>query len=177
LILNKKLYEYVMLRWAGIRVVCASLCGIGIPYAASGQATSPALVVKAVAEIETLATRDGRDVVKLTPANRVVPGDQVIYTLEIRNPGRTAVRDPVVTYGVPSHMMYVADSATGPGAEVRYSIDDGRTFDRPENLRVNDADGHSRPAKADDYTHIRWKLKNTLKSKSVAFARFRAIVK
>jgi uncharacterized repeat protein (TIGR01451 family) len=166
-----------MLRRTGIRVIGAALCGIGIPYAASGQATSQALVIKAVAEVETRAVQDGRDIVKLAPASRVVPGDQVIYTLEIRNPGRTAVRDPVVTYGVPSHMMYVADSATGPGAEVRYSVDDGRTFDRPENLRVNDADGNSRPAKADDYTHIRWKLKNTLKSKSVAFARFRAIVK
>jgi uncharacterized repeat protein (TIGR01451 family) len=166
-----------MLKWVGVHVLCASLCGIGIPYAASGQATSRALVVKAIAEVETHAMRDGRDTTKLTPANRVVPGDQVIYTLEIRNSGRTAVRDPVITYGVPSHMMYVADSATGPGAEVRYSVDDGRTFDRPENLRVNDALGHSRPAKADEYTHIRWKLRNTLKSKSVAFARFRAIVK
>ena len=166
-----------MLRRAGIRVVGAVLCGIGIPYAASGQATSGALVIKAVAEVETRAVQDGRDIVKLAPANRVVPGDQVIYTLEIRNPGRTAVRDPIVTYAVPSHMMYVADSATGPGAQVRYSVDGGRVFDRPENLRVSDADGHSHPAQPDDYTHIRWKLKNTLKSKSVAFARFRAIVK
>jgi len=166
-----------MLRRTGIRVIGAALCGIGIPYAASGQATSQPLVIKAVAEVETRAVQDGRDIVKLAPANRVVPGDQVIYTLEIRNPGRTAVRDPVVTYAVPSHMMYVADSATGPGAEVRYSVDDGHFFDRPENLRVSDADGHSRPAKPGDYTHIRWKLRNTLKSKSVAFARFRAVVK
>jgi uncharacterized repeat protein (TIGR01451 family) len=166
-----------MLRRAGIRVVGAVLCGIGIPYAASGQATSEPLVIKAVAEVETRAVQDGRDIVKLAPANRVVPGDQVIYTLEIRNPGRTAVRDPIVTYAVPSHMMYVADSATGPGAEVRYSVDDGHFFDRPENLVVRDADGHPRAAKAYDYTHIRWKLRNALKSKSVAFARFRAVVK
>jgi len=166
-----------MLKRIRIRVIVAALCGIGIPYAASGQATSQALVVKAVAEVETRAVQDGHDIVKLAPANRVVPGDQVIYTLEIRNPGRAAVREPVVTYAMPSHMMYVADSATGPGAEVRYSVDDGRHFDRPENLRMSDADGHSHPAKPDDYTHIRWKLKNTLKSKSVAFARFRAVVK
>ena len=169
--------DVLMLKRIGIRVVGAALCGIGIPYAASGQATSQALVVKAVAEVETRAVQDGRDIVKLAPANRVVPGDQVIYTLEIRNPGRAAVREPVVTYAMPSHMMYVADSATGPGAEVRYSVDDGHHFDRPENLRVSDSDGHSHPAKPDDYTHIRWKLKNTLKSKSVAFARFRAVVK
>jgi uncharacterized repeat protein (TIGR01451 family) len=177
LILKTKYEEFLMLRRTGIRLVAVALCGIGIPFAVSGQATSEALVVKAVAEVETLAVQGGRDVVKLVPANRVVPGDQVVYTLEIRNPGRTAVRNPIVTYAVPSHMMYVADSATGPGAEVRYSVDDGRFFDRPENLRVSDADGHSRPAKPDEYTYIRWQLKNTLKSKSVAFARFRAVVK
>lgn len=166
-----------MQRRIALQVLGAALCGIGIPSARSGQATSEVLVVKAVAEVEIRAVQDGRDIVRLAPADRVVPGDQVVYTLEIRNPGRTAVRNPIVTYAVPSHMVYVADSATGPGAEVRYSIDDGHFFDRPENLQVSDADGHSRPAKPDEYTHIRWQLKNTLKSKSVAFARFRAAVK
>jgi uncharacterized repeat protein (TIGR01451 family) len=166
-----------MVKWAVIRMVSVALCGIGIPCAASGQATSRALVVKAVAEVETRAVQDGREIVRLAPANRVVPGDQVIYTLEIRNIGPTAVHDPVVTYAVPSHMMYVADSATGPGAEVRFSLDNGHFFDRPENLRVSDTEGRIRPAKPDEYTHIRWTLKNALKSNSVAFARFRAVVK
>jgi len=176
LILNMKHEVILMPRRIGIRVVGAALCGLGLVYSASGQATSEALVIKAVAEVETRAVQDGRDIVKLAPADRVVPGDQVIYTLEIRNSGRTAVRDPIVTYAVPSHMMYVADSATGPGAEVRYSVNGGHFFDLPQNLRVSEA-GHSRPAKPGEYTHIRWKLKNTLKSKSVAFARFRAVVK
>ena len=167
---------FLMMRRIGIQVAGVALCGLGLAYAASGQATSEALVIKAVAEVETRTVRNGTDTVKLAPANRVVPGDQVIYTLEIRNSGPAALRDPVVTYAVPSHMMYVADSATGPGAEVRYSVDGGHVFDRPENLRVS-SDGHSRAAKPDEYTHIRWKLKNTLKSKSVAFARFRAVVK
>jgi uncharacterized repeat protein (TIGR01451 family) len=166
-----------MLKGSVIRMLSVALCGIGISYAASGQATSQALVVKAVAEVETRAVQNGRDIVKLAPANRVVPGDQVIYTLEIRNAGPTAVHDPVVTYAVPSHMMYVADSATGPGAEVRFSLDSGHFFDRPDNLHVSDTEGHSRPAKPGEYTHIRWKLKNTLKPNSVAFARFRAVVK
>src|SRR5258708_33348103 len=146
LIINIKYEDHLMLRRTGIRAVGVALCGIGIPFAARGQATSQALVIKAVAEVETRAVQDGRDIVKLAPANRVVPADQVIYTLEIRKPRRTAVRDPIVTYAVPSHMMYVADSATGPGAEVRYSVNGGHFFDLPQNLRVNEA-GHSRPAK------------------------------
>jgi uncharacterized repeat protein (TIGR01451 family) len=135
------------------------------------------LVVKAIAEVETRMSQNGRDIVKLTPADRVVPGDQVIYTLRIRNNGPAAVRAPIVAYPIPDHMRYVADSAVGPGANVTYSIDGGRTFDRPENLKVADPKGQMRTATAGEYTHIRWHLKNNLKSNSVAFARFRAVVK
>jgi uncharacterized repeat protein (TIGR01451 family) len=156
---------------------CVTLCVLCVASEASGQATSRALVIKAVAEVETVVMQGGREVVKLTTADRVVPGDQVIYTLEIRNTGSTAVHAPTVTNPVPAHMAYVADSATGPGAEVTYSVDGGRSFDRPENLRVVDEYGHLVQAKDKDYTHIRWKLKNTLKSNSIAFARFRAVVK
>ena len=73
-------------------------------------------------------------------------------------------------------MRYVADSAVGPGAEVSYSVDGGRSFDRAENLKVPGKDGEPRPAVAADYTHIRWRLKNSLKANSVAFVRFRARV-
>jgi uncharacterized repeat protein (TIGR01451 family) len=173
---KEKIRGFWTIRRVGTFVLWAMLYAPGIPPSASGQATSSALVVKAVAEVESRTAQDGHVAVRLVPADRVVPGDLVIYTLEIRNPSRSAVREPIVIYAVPTHMRYVADSATGPGAEVRYSADDGHVFDRPENLRINDADGHSRVAKADEYTHIRWKLKNTLKAKSVAFARFRAIV-
>jgi uncharacterized repeat protein (TIGR01451 family) len=166
-----------MFRIVAIQVMSVALCIFGVASGASGQATSRALVTKVIAEVETIAMQDGRQVVKLVPATRVVPGDQVVYTLEIRNTGSTALHDPTVTNPVPAHMAYVAESATGPGAEVNYSVDGGRTFDRPENLRVTDEDGHVHQAKDKDYTHIQWKLKNTLKSNSVAFARFRAIVK
>jgi hypothetical protein len=74
-------------------------------------------------------------------------------------------------------MKYVAESAVGPGAEVSYSVDGGHNFDRAENLQVPGLDGHPRPAAAADYTHIRWRLKNKLQANSVAFVRFRALVK
>ena len=114
---------------------------------------------------------------KLVPADRLVPGDRVIYTLEVRNTGATALDAPTVTHPVPEHTRYVADSAVGPGAEVSYSVDGGRSFERPENLTVQGPDGRLRPAVAADYTDIRWQLKNSLKANSVAFVRFRALVK
>jgi len=133
----------------------------------SGQATLPRIDIRTIAEVETKLVEDGREIVRLLPANRVVPGDSVIYTIEIRNVGSNDAVAPTVTRPIPNHMAYVADSATGPGADITYSVD-GRTFDRPDALA---------PAKAADYTHIRWQFRTTLKSKSVAFARFRAVVK
>jgi uncharacterized repeat protein (TIGR01451 family) len=142
--------------------------------AAAQEAADP-LTIKAIAEVESKSIVRGREVIKLTPADRVVPGDQVIYTLEVRNTG-AALEAPVIVHPIPEHMRYVADSAVGPGAEVSYSVDGGRSFDRAENLKVPGKDGEARPALAADYTHIRWRLKNSLKANSVAFVRFRARV-
>jgi uncharacterized repeat protein (TIGR01451 family) len=135
------------------------------------------IAVKVIAEVESKRTEAGREVVKLVPADRVVPGDQVIYTVQVRNAGAAAVESPTVTEALPEHTRYIADSAVGPGAAVSYSVDGGRTFDLVENLSVQGPDGHPRPAVAADITHIRWQLKNSLKSNSVAFVRFRAVVK
>lgn len=145
------------------------------PSTTPAQGAVDPLTIKAIAEVESKSILHGREVVKLIPADRVVPGDQVIYTLEARNTGATLAA-PVIVHPVPEHMRYVADSAVGPGAEVSYSVDGGRSFDLPENLKVRGKDGEPRPALAADYTHIRWRLKNSLKANSVAFVRFRARV-
>jgi uncharacterized repeat protein (TIGR01451 family) len=146
--------------------------------AAAAMAQTPGpLEIRAVAEVEEKSMAGGREVVKLIPADRVVPGDRVLYTLEVRNTGAAALDAPVITHPVPDHMRYVADTAVGPGADVTYSVDGGHTFDRAENLKVPGPDGAPHLAVAADYTHIRWQLKKSLKSNSMAFVRFRALVK
>jgi uncharacterized repeat protein (TIGR01451 family) len=133
--------------------------------------------IKAIAEVEQSSQSEGRDTSKLIPADRVVSGDTVIYTLEVHNTAPIAVPRPVVTYAIPTHMTYVPNSAVGPGTEVTYSIDAGRSFDALENLRIQEPGGQFRAATAADYTHIRWQLKNALKGNSVAFVRFRVRMK
>jgi uncharacterized repeat protein (TIGR01451 family) len=157
--------------------LCAVLLALSPAVLAVGQVPAGSLAIRSIAEVESRSLAAGREVVKLVPADRVVPGDRVIYTLEVRNTGATALDAPVVTHPVPEHMRYVADSAVGPGAEVSYSVDGGHSFERAENLKVLGVDGRPRPAVAADYTDIRWQLKNTLKANSVAFVRFRALVK
>lgn len=171
----------------------ATLCGLifaatwasvghaqsGIPQAIPAQQTAvaDALAVRTIAEVESKVTLGGREIVKLVPADRVVPGDRVIYTLEVRNVGATTVPAPSVTNPIPEHMLYIAESAVGPGAGVTYSVDGGHSFGAAESLKVAAPDGQVRSAVAADYTHIRWQLKNGLKANSVAFVRFRAVVK
>jgi uncharacterized repeat protein (TIGR01451 family) len=162
---------------ASLAVRCGALAALGLLAHAAAQAPPDPLQIKSIAEVESRTVQAGREIVKLIPADRVVPGDRVIYTLAVRNTGATAIAAPSFTYAIPEHMRYIADSAVGPGADVRYSVDRGRSFETPDGLNVHGPDGRLRPAVAADYTDIRWQLKNILKPNSVAFVRFRALVK
>lgn len=161
-------------RYISSRKRWGALLTVFLAGAAAGQVSQGPLEIKSIAEVET---KSAAGAMKLVPADRLVPGDRVIYTLEVRNTGESQVESPSVTYAIPDHMQYVADSAVGPGATVSYSVDGGQSFERAESLKVAQPDGRSRPAAAADYTGIRWQLKNPLKANSVAFVRFRALVK
>ncbi len=150
---------------------------LGAFIALNCRAATDPISIRAIAEVQRSSQAHGRETTKLIPADRVVSGDMVIYTLEVRNTAPITVPRAVVTYAVPEHMTYSPDSAVGPGAEVTYSVDVGRSFDVPENLKIQEPGGQLRAATAADYTHIRWQLKNALKANSVAFVRFRARVK
>src|ERR1700735_407291 len=54
------------------------------------------ITIKAIAEVELSSQSQGRETSKLIPADRVVSGDTVIYTLEVRNTAPTSVRRPIV---------------------------------------------------------------------------------
>ena len=167
-----------VIRWrVAVALLLSAAAGFAAPQGGPGASGSPGFSVRAIAEVEVTTLNGEHETVKLAPADRVVPGDEVIYTLEIRNKGALSLPPPRVDYPIPEHMRYLDDTAAGPGAEITYSVDGGHTFDRPENLQVMGPDGHRRPAVGADYTHIRWQLKNVLKGRAVAFTRFRAVVK
>ena len=84
-----------MIKQRGFNLPGVAFVIIAIASAASGQSRAAVaegvdtLSVKAIAEVETKVSLNGRDTIKLMPADHVVPGDEVIYTLEIRNTGAT----------------------------------------------------------------------------------------
>jgi len=131
--------------------------------------------LKAVAEIEVPVVNDkGETEVKRMPATKVVPGTEVIYTITVSNVGDQSADNVVVTDPIPENTTYVDRSAFGAGTKITYSVDDGKSYDLAEKLKVKDAAGNLRTATANDYTHIRWVLNFTLKPKDVAPVWFKA---
>jgi uncharacterized repeat protein (TIGR01451 family) len=155
------------------------LCAIPLLLGATlATAAKPGpLRVTQVAETETVVVApDGSKQTKLVPATLVAPGGEVIYTVKFENVGAQAASDLVVTNPVPEHTRLQPGGAGGPGTEVTFSVDGGRSFGAPGTLVVQSADGE-RAATPDDYTHVRFRLLNPLPPGQVAFARFRTVVK
>ena len=129
-----------------------------------------------VAEVrQTTDTSDGRRIQHLVPAAVVNQGEVVFYTVQIRNPTSVPVRDVVVIQRVPSNTTYVVDSASGPSADIMFSVDGGQSFWPEKELVVAKTGTEARKATAQDYTHIRWQLRNALAPGAVALARFQAV--
>ena len=97
---------------------------------------------------------------RFVPAGRLEAGDEVYYTLRVRNPGTEPVIDAQVTKRMPYGLHYLPGSASGPDCDIGFSVDGGRTF-------------AAKPAGA-DFTHVRWTLRRPLPPGSTALLRFRA---
>ncbi len=161
-----------MFRINPIAVVLAMLVSSA---GAEAQAEKGKIELKAVAEIEIEVPKENGEVeLRRVPANRVVPGDDVIYTITATNVSDGPVDDVVVTDPIPEHMSYLHGTAIGDGAKVTFSVDSGRSFDQAANLRVRGPDGAPRAATPDDYTHIRWKFTQELPPGASRLVRFRA---
>lgn len=145
--------------------------------AQAGAQDQGCVLLKTVAEIEQATTDErGEKSTRLVPVERIVPGNEVIYTVSATNICDQTADDVVIDNPVPQHMKYVANSAIGPGTAVTFSIDGGFQFGMPETLKVQNADGSDRRAQPNEYTNIRWMVRNPLKPGAVAFARFRAVL-
>lgn len=81
-----------------------------------------------------------------------------LYTVRFRYAGPAPAQGLVLVVPLPERAHYVAGSATGPGAVISYSVDDGASFDLPDALTAADGNGNQRVAGPADYTHIRWEL-------------------
>jgi uncharacterized repeat protein (TIGR01451 family) len=127
--------------------------------------------------VETLQVETGpgdQEVRRWAPARRLDAGDEVHYTVRVRNPGEQPVTDVVVTKRLPFGVRYQAGSAAGPACRIQFSSDGGATFHPAEPARSATRRKAS-PAPVPDYTHVRWVLEKPLAPKATALLRFRAV--
>jgi hypothetical protein len=148
-------------------------------YGAAGQAVpapSNGMLVSSVLE-RIVANVEANDRLTLEVAAGTVAShaDQLIVSVQFTNESGHIVDGVRVTSPVPPDVVYVTDSATGPGSHVLYSVDQGRTFGLPAELKVVGADGALRAATAEDYTHVRFILDAALDVGASGIVRFRAV--
>ena len=153
------------------------VAGLALGNAAVAQTPERGCIeLKTVAEIqEAYVDERGNAATRLVPAAKVVPGDEVIWTIVANNVCTTPAGDIAITNPVPDHMRYVGSSAFGPGANIEFSLD-GNTFAVAEALVVAEADGSRRPARADEYSAIRWVLPRPMGPSESLIVRYRATV-
>lgn len=110
------------------------------------------------------------------PAERLDEGQEICYTVYVRNTDKAPAAGVAVVRPIPANTRYVADSAAGAGAQITFSTDGGKTFATPDELRkaVGAQDPRASPQR---YTHIRWEWRKPLPGGAVALARFRAVFK
>ena len=116
---------------------------------------------------------NGESELKRIPADRLVPRDEVIYTIHATNIGDGPVGEVIVIDPVFGHTRYHEGSAMGDGTQITFSVDGGETYDLAEDLKVVEADGTVRSAGASDYTHIRWEFTDAFDPGESRYVQFR----
>ena len=119
----------------------------------------PALALTASQTIErevVVRNADGTEAVKRESADKVTPGDKVIYSLNYFNDEAEAASNIVLVMPVPAEIKYLDGSADMQAAQTTYSVDAGQSFANRDDLLIKLEDGSTRSANAKDITHIRW---------------------
>jgi uncharacterized repeat protein (TIGR01451 family) len=144
-------------------------CAGAIP--ALAEEISSVLSIETIAESRLIDHATGR--VEFAATTKLNLGDEIFYTVRVRNVTDAPLRDVIVSKEVPRNTHYVADSAVGPATIISFSVDGGTHFALPDALTAKP--GATRPVEPSDYTHIRWQLRHPLAPGATALLRFRSI--
>ena len=120
---------------------------------------------------EKVALRDPKDVV-------VVPGDKVVFTLNVSNAGTVAASGFRATNPIPAPVTFVA--VTEDWAEV--SVDGGASWGKLASLMVKSKAADTgvealRDAVPDDVTHVRWVFADAIAPGTKSSVSYRGVVK
>lgn len=175
---RKKNFLWPSLSWAhfvagALRLFVIAFAAV---FAVNTNADENKVELQLLAEVKTTAsTLAGAPVARFAPATTLSQGEVVYYTVRIRNPTSEYLRDVVVVQPIPANTTYAERTASGPGTDIQFSADGGTTFAPEGRVFTTDSGGVQRAATPQDFTHIRWRLRNALAPGAVALARFQAV--
>jgi len=122
-----------------------------------------ALTATQIVEREVIVLNvDGSQTVTRLAADKVTPGDKVVYSLNYFNDEAKPAENIVLVMPIPAEVDYIEGSAEFDGVSSAYSADGGETFINRNELQVIQSDGSRTAAKASDITHIRWTVSNAV---------------
>ncbi len=123
----------------------------------------PRMVVSMTQRKEVVERSGGGRTTRWVPIQAATPGDVVEYVLSYANQGDATATDAVIDDPIPKGATYLANTATGEGAEITFSSDGGKTFAPPVKLtyefRLSSGAVEKRIATPAEYTHVRWVVK------------------
>ena len=130
------------------------------------------LQITLIPEVRMVEHLNGSDHYRYVPAENVVQGQEIYYTVKIVNVGGDKLKHAIVVQPIPINTHLVEHSVTGAGATIAYSIDGGKDFLSADELQsvVDD-----RSPTFVRVTHIRWQFRHALASHVVVLARFRVV--
>jgi len=155
-----------------IRSLAVALIALLLPAQAMAEAK---VTMQVKAEKEVVVMENGKKVTKRVAAKDAMPGEVIFYTVAYSNSGDKAATGVAIDDPLPSAVAYIDGSVFGPGAEILFSIDGGKSFKKPS-LLTYEIEGKKRVASPEQYTHIRWVVEQIDPGKS-GQAGFRARVK
>lgn len=157
-----------------MRKVLALLAAAPLTFGAAEASMSARQVV----EKETVVTAaNGERTVKRLPADKVTPGETVVYSIRYKNDGAGPAGDIVLVMPVPKEVAYVEGSVAGvDSANVSFSADGGETYVARGRLTVVEG-GEPRPARGDEITHIKWTLTAPVAPKAEGEVSYKAVLR
>lgn len=125
-----------------------------------GAWAKPSIVLEVTSAREVVETINGKEVRKIVPTAKVEPGQTLIYTIKYRNEGDEKATRVAISNPIPKDTVYLVGSATGPGSEIAFSIDGGKSYKQPTLLSYEiigpDGKAVKKVAAPDEYTHVQW---------------------
>lgn len=177
--MNKRMLKAVF-RFVSLTAISIGVVMSPVQLAAQELARSPISLTSDVKIERVEVGPNGREIVKLFTPNdiAVVPGDKVLFTLQVQNSGVEPVPGFVATNPMPAPVRFT--SATESWADV--SVDGGLTWGKLTNLKVKtkDAAGTAeveRAAGPEDVTHVRWVFVDPIAAGAKKTISYRGVVK